>query len=57
MAVALGGDVLGKVFAVLGTLTMVSMANAGLLAASRFPFSMARDRLLPGVWGRFVPLI
>ena len=51
MAVALGGDVLGKVFAVLGTLTMVSMANAGLLAASRFPFSMARDRLLPGVLG------
>lgn len=51
MAVVLGGDVFGKVFAILGTLTMVSMANAGLLAASRFPFSMARDRLLPGVLG------
>jgi hypothetical protein len=40
------------VFAALGTLTMVSMANAGILAASRFPFSMARDQLLPGLFGQ-----
>ena len=34
-------------FAVLAIATMVSMANAGLLASSRFPFAMARDGLLP----------
>lgn len=33
--------------AILGTLTMASMANAGLLAASRFPFAMSRDGLMP----------
>ncbi len=33
--------------AVLGVITMTSMANAGLLAASRFPFAMSRDNLLP----------
>ncbi|MCA9634157.1 MAG: amino acid permease [Myxococcales bacterium] len=42
-----GGSVAGKVAAVLGVVTMVSMANAGLLAASRFPFAMAREQLLP----------
>ncbi len=31
---------------------LVSMANAGLLAASRFPFAMARDRLAPEVLHR-----
>ena len=35
----------------LGALTMVAMANAGLLASSRFPFSMARDQLLPKALG------
>ena len=34
--------------AILGVITMTSMANAGLLAASRFPFAMSRDNLLPG---------
>lgn len=45
----LGGHWAGLVAAVIGVVTMTSMANAGLLAASRFPFAMARDRLLPGV--------
>jgi len=31
---------------------MVSMANAGVLAASRFPFAMARDQLLPSFIGK-----
>ncbi len=35
--------------AVIGTLTMVSMATAGLLAGSRFPFAMSRDDLLPPI--------
>lgn len=37
----------GYVAAVIGVATMTSMANAGLLAASRFPFAMSRDQLLP----------
>lgn len=42
-----GGPVLGVIAAVLGILTLTSMANAGILAASRFPFAMSRDGLLP----------
>ena len=48
-AAGLWGHGVGVAFAVLGVLTMASMANAGLLASSRFPFAMARDRLLPDV--------
>jgi mannitol/fructose-specific phosphotransferase system IIA component (Ntr-type) len=47
LAVRLLGPWGGYVAAVVGVLTMTSMANAGLLAASRFPFAMSRDRLLP----------
>lgn len=46
------GNTLGIIFAALGILTMGSMANAGILAASRFPFAMARDNLLPSMLGR-----
>ncbi len=37
----------GKVAAVFGVLSLASLANTGLLAASRFPFAMSRDELLP----------
>ncbi|MBU0551741.1 amino acid permease [Myxococcota bacterium] len=37
----------GVLAAVLGVLTMTSMATAGLLASSRFPFAMARNALMP----------
>lgn len=44
--------------AIIGTLTMISMATAGLLAGSRFPFAMSRDDLLPpalsGIHHRFL---
>ena len=40
----------GTVF--LAVLTMASMANAGVLAASRFPFAMSRDGLLPAQIGQ-----
>lgn len=33
--------------AVIGVLALTSMANAGLLASSRYPFAMARRRLAP----------
>ncbi|MDG1875116.1 MAG: amino acid permease [Mariniblastus sp.] len=47
LACILGGKVFGIVAALLAVVTMVSMAVAGLLAASRCPFAMSRDQLLP----------
>ena len=47
LAKIVGGPAAGTVAAVLAVATMVSMAVAGLLAASRFPFAMSRDQLLP----------
>ncbi len=49
LAEQLAGPVAGAAAAVLGVLTMTSMANAGLLSASRFPFAMARDGLAPSL--------
>lgn len=45
---SLGGKIAGYIAAVIGIFTLVSMANSGVLAASRFPFAMGRDKLLPG---------
>ncbi len=50
LAEAVAGPAVASAFAVLGVVTMTSMANAGLLASSRFPFAMARDRLLPAAF-------
>ena len=47
VACILGGQTIGNIAAVFAVLTMTSMSVAGLLAASRFPFAMSRDRLLP----------
>lgn len=52
LAHALGGSILGIPTAVVGAATLASMANAGVLAASRFPFAMSRDDLLPPILGR-----
>ena len=41
-----------NVVAVVGVLALVSMANAGLLASSRYPFAMARRRLAPSIFAR-----
>jgi amino acid transporter len=46
-AEAVGGEVVGVIAAILAVVTMTSMALAGILASSRFPFAMARDKLLP----------
>ena len=43
----LGGPVVGMITAGVGVITLISMANSGVLAASRFPFAMAMDKLLP----------
>ena len=47
-AEAVGGETVGIIAAILAVVTMTSMALAGILASSRFPFAMARDNLLPG---------
>lgn len=47
LAEMLGGKYAGIGAAVLGVITLISMANSGVLAASRFPFAMSRDSLLP----------
>ncbi len=44
---AVGGHTVGVIAAVLAVTTMTSMALAGIMASSRFPFAMARDNLLP----------
>ena len=47
----LGGEVFGYAAGVVGVITLLSMANSGVLASSRFPFAMARDKMLPGFFG------
>lgn len=46
------GSIGGGVLAIIAILTLISMANAGVLAASRFPFAMSRDHLLPKSLGK-----
>lgn len=43
----LGGTYVGYAAALVGIITLMSMANSGVLASSRFPFAMAMDQLLP----------
>ena len=38
---------IGYTAAIIGILTLVSLVNSGVLASSRFPFAMAKDKLLP----------
>ena len=47
IALLLGGKYIGYIAAIVGVITLISMANSGVLAASRFPFAMAIDKLLP----------
>jgi len=46
------GEIFGQVgkniWAMVAVLALTSMANAGLLSSSRYPFAMSRDNLLPG---------
>jgi APA family basic amino acid/polyamine antiporter len=47
LAETVGGKNIALFASVIAVITMISMANAGILAASRFPFAMSRDHLLP----------
>lgn len=40
------------IMTVAAILAFSSVANAGILAASRYPLAMGRDRVLPGLFGR-----
>ncbi|MCK5815077.1 MAG: amino acid permease [Flavobacteriaceae bacterium] len=55
LAFLLGGKYIGYAAAVLGVVTLVSMANSGVLAASRFPFAMSRDKLFPEFMSKIHP--
>ncbi|MEE9371932.1 MAG: amino acid permease [Saprospiraceae bacterium] len=55
LAEILGGKTAGIVAAVLGVVTLISMANSGVLAASRFPFAMSRDNILPPLLKKLHP--
>ena len=46
-AEAIGGYTVGVISAVFAVTVVTSMALAGIMATSRFPFAMARDNLLP----------
>jgi len=47
LAQMVGGKNVALFASLVAVVTMISMANAGILAASRFPFAMSRDHLLP----------
>ena len=54
-AVKLGGENLGLIAAFFAVITMSSMALAGVMAASRFPFAMGRDKLMPSAFEKVNP--
>ncbi len=41
------GDTMARVVAIVAILALISMANSGLMTASRYPMAMARDGLMP----------
>lgn len=51
----LGGYWGMEIMAGIAVLALASMANAGLMAASRFPLPLARDRILPKVLSKISP--
>ncbi|MGM0605529.1 MAG: APC family permease [Halobacteriota archaeon] len=54
-ASALFGGLGVLVISIVAVLALTSMANAGVLASSRFPLAMSRDALLPGRFAEIDP--
>lgn len=52
LADKVAGHWVGMFIALVAVLTMVNTSNAGILAGSRFPFAMSRDKLLPAFLGK-----
>ncbi|MDH3243342.1 MAG: amino acid permease [Saprospiraceae bacterium] len=55
LAQQIGGTSIGVIAAVVGVFTLISGANSGVLAASRFPFAMSHDRLVPPLLAKVHP--
>jgi APA family basic amino acid/polyamine antiporter len=55
LAAKIGSPLVATFIALIAVLTMVNTSNAGVLAGSRFPFAMSRDRLFPKFLGRLHP--
>ena len=49
LATNISGEWFALIIAIVGVLTLISMANSGVLASSRFP-AMANDKLLPNLF-------
>ncbi len=49
LALVIGNESLAYCVAIIGVLTLISLANSGVLASSRFPFAMSIDKLLPSM--------
>ena len=52
LSLKMGGPIIGVLMALVGIITLISTANAGVLASSRFPFAMSLDGLLPSNLGK-----
>ena len=52
LAERVGPKYFALLIAIIAVITMVNTSNSGVLAASRFPFAMGKDRLLPSFLGR-----
>ena len=50
LATNISGEWFALIIAIVGVLTLISMANSGVLASSRFPFAIANDKLLPNLF-------
>ena len=55
LALKVSSPLVASFIALVAVLTMVNTSNAGVLAGSRFPFAMSRDRLFPKFLGRLHP--
>ncbi|MCY4643589.1 MAG: amino acid permease [Bacteriovoracales bacterium] len=55
LAKKVGHDYFGYFMALVAVITMVNTSNSGILAASRFPFAMSKDQLLPPFLGKLSP--
>ncbi|MFH1354815.1 MAG: amino acid permease [Candidatus Omnitrophota bacterium] len=52
---AFGGDLLKIIVSIGAFLAFISTANAGIMAASRYPLGMSRDKLLPRLFQKISP--
>lgn len=52
LAIYLFNIPVATIFGIIAIVTMSSMANAGIMAASRFPYAMSVDHLLPSLFSK-----